>query len=238
MNKPLIIALDFPSLIETKQFLSKIDDKQLFVKVGMELFYQEGPEIIRYLKEEGYSIFLDLKLHDIPNTVKSAMRGLAKLGVDIVNVHAAGGAEMMKAALEGLEAGTPVGISRPKCIAVTQLTSTTERVMNEELLISQSLNEVVRQYATLAKDSGLDGVVCSSLEVPIIRESLGDDFITVTPGIRMATDHVGDQKRVVTPEMARQLGTTAIVVGRSITAANDPIHAYQQIKNSWEGVKV
>lgn len=238
MQRPLIIALDFPGLSETKQFLVKMEDEKLFVKVGMELFYQEGPEIISYLKEEGHSIFLDLKLHDIPNTVKSAMRGLAKLGVDIVNVHAAGGTVMMEAALEGLDQGTGVGQVRPRCIAVTQLTSTTEVLMKKQLLIDQPLNDVVLHYASLAKTSGLDGVVCSSLEVPFIREAFGSGFMTVTPGIRLLTDQKGDQHRVVTPEDARKLGSTAIVVGRSITTSTNPRKTYETIKQAWEGVTV
>jgi orotidine-5'-phosphate decarboxylase len=238
MQRPLIIALDFPSLQETNLFLEKFNNEQLYVKVGMELFYQEGPAIIHTLKEQGHSIFLDLKLHDIPNTVKSAMKGLARLNVDLVNVHCAGGSIMMEAALEGLEQGSAVGQKRPAIIGVTQLTSTSEKTMNEELLIERPINDVVVQYAHLAKKSGLDGVVCSSLEVPIIRETLGADFITVTPGIRLSTDEKGDQTRIVTPEKARELGSTGIVVGRSITNAKDPLTTYYYIKNSWEGVTV
>jgi len=236
MQRPLIIALDFPDLQETNQFLSKFTNEKLYVKVGMELYYQEGPAIIHELKKQGHSIFLDLKLHDIPNTVKSAMKVLAKLGVDLVNVHCAGGTVMMEAALEGLDQGTPAGKQRPSIIGVTQLTSTSEKVMKEELLIHHSLNDTVLHYATLAKQSGLDGVVCSSLEVPIIRESLGNEFMTITPGIRQLTDDVGDQTRIVTPEKARELGSTAIVVGRSITKAKDPSSAYHSIKQAWEGV--
>ncbi|MDF0725247.1 orotidine-5'-phosphate decarboxylase [Cytobacillus sp. S13-E01] len=238
MQRPLIIALDFPSSIEVKEFLRHFDQQQLFVKVGMELFYQEGPSIITYLKEQGHSIFLDLKLHDIPNTVRSAMKGLAKLGVDIINVHAAGGTAMMQAAVEGLEEGTPAGKKRPLCIAVTQLTSTSEKVMKEEIWIEKKLADTVLHYASLAKKSGLDGVVCSSLEVPTIVEILGKDFITVTPGIRLATDAIGDQERVVSPETARNLGSTAIVVGRSITKANQPIQVYRQFISDWEGVTI
>jgi orotidine-5'-phosphate decarboxylase len=238
MQRPLIIALDFPNLLETKKFLAKLDNEKLFVKVGMELFYQEGPAIIQYIKDQGHSIFLDLKLHDIPNTVKSAMKGLAKLDVDIVNVHAAGGIKMMEAALEGLHEGTNTGKQRPLCIAVTQLTSTSEVIMKDELLIGKPLNDVVLHYASLAKHSGLDGVVCSSLEVPFIKEQLGSEFMTVTPGIRLTSDVKGDQHRVVTPEDARLLGSTAIVVGRSITTSIQPIEAYNKIKLAWEGVQI
>ncbi|MFS0861425.1 orotidine-5'-phosphate decarboxylase [Fredinandcohnia sp. 179-A 10B2 NHS] len=238
MQRPIIVALDFPSLADTKSFLEHFQSESLFVKVGMELFYQEGPNILTYLKEAGHSIFLDLKLHDIPNTVYSSMKRLANLGVDIVNVHAAGGSKMMEAAMEGLESGTTSGQNRPLCIAVTQLTSTTEEIMKKEILIEKSLLEVVTQYGLLAKKSGLDGVVCSSLEVPHIRSSVGEDFITVTPGIRQACDDKGDQARIVTPEKARELGATAIVVGRSITKALNPLQAYEQIKGAWEGVIV
>lgn len=238
MQRPLIIALDFPSSLEVNSFLNKFEDEKLFVKVGMELFYQEGPSIIYSLKEKGHSVFLDLKLHDIPNTVGSAMRGIARLGVDIINVHAAGGSAMMSSAIEGLEAGTPSGKKRPICIAVTQLTSTTEQVMNEEIWISKSLDDTVLHYASMAKRSGLDGVVCSSLEVPRLIENLGNDFVTVTPGIRLATDEIGDQARVVTPGKARTLGSTAIVVGRSITKAEQPLEAYHRIKADWGGVTV
>ncbi|WP_077617762.1 orotidine-5'-phosphate decarboxylase [Bacillus sinesaloumensis] len=238
MQRPLIIALDFPNQREAQGFLKDFQNEKLFVKVGMELFYREGPSIIHYLKEQGHSIFLDLKLHDIPNTVYSSMKGLAGLGVDLVNVHAAGGQKMMEAALEGLEAGTAIGQSRPKCIAVTQLTSTTEEVMRRELLIERDLLDVVVEYATLTKKSGLDGIVCSSLEVPVINRQLGNDFMTVTPGIRQACDDVGDQARIVTPEKARELGSTAIVVGRSITRANNPLQSYKSIQAAWEGVQV
>ncbi|MEH7222498.1 orotidine-5'-phosphate decarboxylase [Bacillus sp. JJ1566] len=238
MERPLIIALDFPNLKEAKAFLNEFEEEKLFVKVGMELFYQEGPSVIHFLKDQGHSIFLDLKLHDIPNTVYSAMKRLAGLGVDLVNVHAAGGVKMMAAAREGLEAGTLSGQTRPKCIAVTQLTSTTEDVMRNELLIERDLLDVVVEYAALTKKSGLNGVVCSSLEVPVINKSLGNEFMTVTPGIRQANDEVGDQARVVTPEKARELGSTAIVVGRSITRATNPLQTYNQMKAAWEGVRV
>lgn len=235
MNHPLIIALDFPNKDEVKTFLSHFPNENLFVKVGMELFYAEGPSIISELKEQGHSIFLDLKLHDIPNTVKSAMKRLAGLGVDLVNVHAAGGRVMMEAALEGLEAGTPPRSVRPKCIAVTQLTSTSEVVMQQELLIHHPLEEVVLHYASLTQKSGLDGIVCSALEASMVKEKLGEGFLTVTPGIRMNTDSQDDQKRVVTPSEARSLGAGAIVVGRSITRANNPLNAYKMMKSAWEG---
>ncbi|MEH7386671.1 orotidine-5'-phosphate decarboxylase [Bacillus sp. JJ1521] len=238
MHRPLIIALDFPNLTDAKGFLTAFGEEQLFVKVGMELYYQDGPSVIHFLKEQGHSIFLDLKLHDIPNTVYSSMKRLAGLGVDLVNVHAAGGRKMMEAAREGLEAGTVIGQSRPKCIAVTQLTSTTEDVMKKELLIERNLLDVVVEYAALTKESGLDGVVCSSLEVPVINNRLGNTFMTVTPGIRQASDEIGDQARVVTPEKARELGSTAIVVGRSITRATNPLQTYKQMKAAWEGVRV
>lgn len=236
MNNSLIIALDFANGNEVKQFLQPFSGKELFVKVGMELFYQEGPAIVHYLKEQGHRIFLDLKLHDIPNTVKSAMKGLARLECDLVNVHAAGGKEMMEAALEGLEAGTPAGRERPKCIAVTQLTSTSEEQMQKEQLIPVTLNESVLHYASLTKSAGLDGVVCSAWEAHSIREHLGPDFSTVTPGIRMESDSIGDQKRVATPAFARITGVSAIVVGRSITRAIDPVKSYEEWMKAWGGI--
>lgn len=235
MERPLIIALDFPNKKVVQEFLTSFQNEKLFVKVGMELFYQEGPSIITELKTKGHSIFLDLKLHDIPNTVKSAMKGLAKLGVDIVNVHAAGGMNMMKAALEGLEEGTPSGGTRPLCIAVTQLTSTSEQMMQKELLINYPLNEVVLQYAKLAQKSGLDGIVCSAHEAGEVKRELGEHFLTVTPGIRMKSDEQNDQIRIVTPEVARRLGAGAIVVGRSVTKAKDPLSTYKLVKAAWEG---
>jgi orotidine-5'-phosphate decarboxylase len=237
-GRPLIIALDFPNGKEVDGFLKKLPEQKLYVKVGMELFYQEGPSIIHQLKSAGHDIFLDLKLHDIPQTVKQAMKGLAKLEVDLVNVHAAGGSPMMQAAIEGLEAGTRTGSKRPDCIAVTQLTSTSEAMLNHELLIEKGLNETVLHYAKLANESGLDGIVCSSLEVPEIYKHLNRSFHTITPGIRLAEDSLNDQVRVATPEKARELGSTAIVVGRSITKANDPLTAYLQMKNAWEGLPV
>jgi orotidine-5'-phosphate decarboxylase len=235
VNNPLIVALDFPSMEEVKTFLQPFQNETLFVKVGMELYYQEGPVMIAYLKEQGHQIFLDLKLHDIPNTVKQAMKGLSRLGVDLVNVHAAGGTKMMEAALEGLEAGTEAGKQRPYCIAVTQLTSTSEQMLHEQLLIERSMEETVLHYASLAKASGLDGVVCSAKEVPFIREHFGEAFLAVTPGIRFAADEKNDQVRVVTPYEAKQLGASAIVVGRSITKTANPYAAYQQLQREWNG---
>jgi orotidine-5'-phosphate decarboxylase len=235
VNHPFIVALDFPTLEDVKTFLRSFHHESLFVKVGMELYYQEGPAIIHYLKEQGHQIFLDLKLHDIPNTVKRAMQGMSHLGVDLVNVHAAGGTKMMEAALEGLEAGTPSGERRPFCIAVTQLTSTNEQMLHEQLLIERSMEETVLHYASLAHQSGLDGVVCSAKEAPLIHKHLGSSFLTITPGIRFAADEKNDQVRVVTPYEARQLGVSAIVVGRSITRAIDPYAAYQQLQREWNG---
>lgn len=234
MKSPCIIALDFQNMKEVQYFLTAFPNEKLFVKVGMELYYSEGPEIIRTLKQAGHHIFLDLKLHDIPNTVKSAMKQLAKLGVDMVNVHAAGGSKMMKDAIEGLEAGTPKGENRPICIAVTQLTSTSEEQMQKEQWIEKPLNETIVHFAKLAKESGLDGVVCSALEVPMIREAVGEDFYTVTPGIRMKSSSIDDQVRVVTPDDARKLGSSYIVVGRNITKAKNPSEAYQQVLKLWE----
>ncbi|HSP22214.1 MAG TPA: orotidine-5'-phosphate decarboxylase [Planococcus sp. (in: firmicutes)] len=227
MNKP-IIALDFSTKQQVEEFLSRFDEP-LFVKVGMELFYQEGPDLVRAIKAMGHDIFLDLKLHDIPNTVESAMRGLAKLGVDLTNVHAAGGVEMMEAAKRGLSG------SATKLIAVTQLTSTSEEQMHSDQLISASLHESVLHYAKKAMQAGLDGVVCSVLEAAAIGERCGDGFMRVTPGIRPADAARDDQKRIATPEQARLQGSTHIVVGRAITKAENPAASYSQIKNEWSG---
>ncbi|GAC92110.1 orotidine 5'-phosphate decarboxylase [Anoxybacillus flavithermus NBRC 109594] len=235
MDKPFIVALDFSSKEEVRSFLQPFSDTPLFLKVGMELYFQEGPAIIDELKQRGHDIFLDLKLHDIPHTVKRAMKGLAKLGVDLVNVHASGGSAMMHAAIEGLEEGTPPGMKRPRCIAVTQLTSTSEQVLRDELLIDRSMKETVVHYAALAYRSGLDGVVCSAKEVPFLRASFGASFVTVTPGIRFADDQADDQVRVVTPHEAKQFGTNYIVIGRSITKAYDPYAAYERLKREWDG---
>ncbi|EKZ4976345.1 orotidine-5'-phosphate decarboxylase [Listeria monocytogenes] len=231
MNKP-IIALDFQTYEEVEQFLAEFSGEALSVKVGMELFYSNGPIIVEKIKQQNHEIFLDLKLHDIPNTVKSAMVGLAKLGVDMVNVHAAGGKNMMEAALEGLEIGSGSG-KRPKIIAVTQLTSTSEASMQSEQLIKTSLLESVLHYSALTNQAGLNGVVCSALEAEAIKQQNGADFLRVTPGIRLASDAADDQIRVVTPEKARLIGSTDIVVGRSITRANDPLAAYNQVLKEW-----
>lgn len=232
MNKP-IIALDFPNKERVEEFLDLFQNEKLYLKVGMELYYQEGPSIVKMIKSRGHEIFLDLKLHDIPNTVESAMRGLAKLNVDMVNVHAAGGTEMIKAAIKGLKDGTPIGSTVPKLIAVTQLTSTTEINMHNEQLIPVSLIESVVNYAQVAYDAGADGVVCSALEVDAINQKLPLSFLKVTPGIRLESGNLNDQKRVTTPRIAKQLGSTHIVVGRPITQADDPKLAYNLILKEW-----
>lgn len=235
MNRP-IIALDFPSKLEVTNFLGLFPkNESLFLKVGMELFYKEGPSIVEELIASGHDIFLDLKLHDIPNTVYSAMRNIAELGVKVTNVHAAGGKEMMKAAFEGLADGTKEGHSVPELIAVTQLTSTSERQMNEDQLISVSLKESVAHYAKITEEAGLDGVVCSAQEVALIKEATNQSFVCLTPGIRLKDGEVGDQKRVMTPEEARKIGSTYIVVGRPITKSNLPYQSYLEIKKEWLG---
>ena len=222
-----VIALDFPSFEAVKEFLSLFPaEESLYLKVGMELYYAEGPGVVRYLKSLGHSVFLDLKLHDIPNTVKSAMKVLSQLGVDMTNVHAAGGVEMMKAAREGL--GT-----QAKLIAVTQLTSTSERQMQDFQNIQTSLQESVIHYAKKTAEAGLDGVVCSAQEVQLIKQATNPDFICLTPGIRPAGAAVEDQKRVMTPADAYQIGSDYIVVGRPITQAEDPVAAYHAIKDEW-----
>ncbi|ASB69659.1 orotidine-5'-phosphate decarboxylase [Bacillus subtilis] len=236
-NNLPIIALDFASAEETLAFLAPFQQEPLFVKVGMELFYQEGPSIVKQLKERNCELFLDLKLHDIPTTVNKAMKRLASLGVDLVNVHAAGGKKMMQAALEGLEEGTPAGKKRPSLIAVTQLTSTSEQIMKDELLIEKSLIDTVVHYSKKAEESGLDGVVCSVHEAKAIYQAVSPSFLTVTPGIRMSDDAANDQVRVATPAIAREKGSSAIVVGRSITKAEDPVKAYKAVRLEWEGIK-
>ncbi|WP_210363762.1 orotidine-5'-phosphate decarboxylase [Bacillus sp. REN3] len=236
MKDSLIIALDYPERRQALEFVEKFENEQLFLKVGMELYYSEGPLIIEEIKKRGHKIFLDLKLHDIPNTVKSAMKVLARMGCDLVNVHAAGGSEMMSAAVEGLEAATPAGMRRPFCIAVTQLTSTSEEQVREEQLVGASLAASVMHYASLADNSGLDGVVCSPHESKQIHDTLGSRFLTVTPGIRPAGSNVQDQKRVATPGMAREFGASAIVVGRPITGSDDPVASYYKILDEWKGV--
>lgn len=225
MGKDVIIACDFASAKDTFEFLDKFTEEKPFVKIGMELFYAEGPEIVREIKRRGHKIFLDLKLHDIPNTVKKSMAILSKLDVDMTNLHAAGTIDMMKAALEGLtrEDGT-----RPILIAVTQLTSTSEERMQKELLINASINDTIVKYAQNAKEAGLDGVVCSPLEAGMVKDACSKDFITVTPGVRFADGEVGDQVRVTTPEKAKEIGSDYIVVGRPITQADDPVAAYRR----------
>lgn len=228
------VALDFKNKYEVENFLSKFKEEKLYVKVGMELFYGQGRDMVEMIKARGHKIFLDLKLHDIPNTVRSAMRQVASLDVDMVNVHASGGIAMMKAALEGLEEGK-VGNHRPLCIAVTCLTSLDQDVLDHELLIHEPLQNVVLQWAKNAKEAGLDGVVCSPLESKIIHENLGDDFLTVTPGIRLPEDSKGDQKRVTTPAMAKELTSNYIVVGRTITRSANPEETYRVVYQEFQG---
>lgn len=225
MGKDVIIACDFSSAEKTFEFLDMFTDRKPFVKIGMELFYAEGPSIVKEIKRRGHKIFLDLKLHDIPNTVKKAMAVLSGLDVDICNLHAGGTVAMMEAALEGLtrEDGT-----RPLLIAVTQLTSTNQESMEQDLLIKEPIEQVVMHYALNAKKAGLDGVVCSPREAGKVHEVCGRDFLTVTPGVRFADGDVGDQKRVMTPEQAKEIGSDYIVVGRPITAAADPVAAYER----------
>lgn len=232
MGKDVIVACDFASAEATFAFLDKFTEEKPFVKIGMELYYAEGPSIVRELKKRGHKIFLDLKLHDIPNTVKKSMAVLSRLDVDMTNVHAAGTVEMMEAALEGLT--RPDG-TRPLLIAVTQLTSTDQERMEQELLIHAPIDEVVLHYARNARDAGLDGVVCSPLEAGSIHARCGADFLTVTPGVRFADGETGDQKRVTTPERARELGSDYIVVGRPITQADDPVAAYRRCVAAFVG---
>lgn len=231
-KKDVIIALDFPSAADTLAFLDRFQAEKPYVKIGMELFYAAGPEIIRSIKARGHRIFLDLKLHDIPNTVKRAMAVLSGLDVDMVNLHAAGASEMMRAALEGLT--RPDG-TRPLLIAVTQLTSTDQTALREELLIDRPMDETVMAYARNAARSGLDGVVCSPLEARKVKDCCGESFLTVTPGIRFAGGDVGDQKRIMTPERAGKSGCDFIVVGRPITQADDPVAAYRRCVQDFLG---
>lgn len=226
MKPEIIIALDFPTGKKALSFLDLFEGEQLYVKVGMELFYSEGPSIVRAIKAGGHKVFLDLKLHDIPNTVKSSMKVLASVGADMVNVHAAGGIRMMKAAVEGLEDGS-TGAARPEIIAVTQLTSTDQETMNSELKINGELRDVVLACARNAQEAGLDGVVCSAWESEEIHAGTSDSFITVTPGIRLLGDAKGDQSRVATPARAKEMGSDYLVIGRSITKADDPVKAYR-----------
>lgn len=232
MAKDVIIACDFESKEKVLNFLDKFEGKKPFVKIGMELYYAEGPEIVKEIKKRGHKIFLDLKLHDIPNTVKKSMAVLSRLDVDMCNLHAGGTINMMKAALEGLtrEDGT-----RPLLIAVTQLTSTDEESMKKDLLIDKPIDEVVMHYAKNTMLAGLDGVVCSPLEAGKVHSVCGDNFITVTPGVRLEGGDVGDQKRVTTPKKARELGSDYIVVGRPITASEDPVAAYERCVKEFLG---
>ncbi len=231
-KRDVIIACDFSSKAEVMAFLDKFGDTRPFVKIGMELYYAEGPAIVKEIKERGHKIFLDLKLHDIPNTVKKSMAVLSKLDVDMTNLHAAGTSAMMEAAIEGLT--RPDG-TRPMLIAVTQLTSTSEERMKKELLIDAPIDEVVMSYAENAKNAGLDGVVCSPLEAGKVHARCGENFVTVTPGVRFADGDIGDQSRVTTPEKAREIGSDYIVVGRPITAADDPKAAYERCVKEFVG---
>ena len=228
MNRDVIIACDFKDKADTLAFLDKFQKEKPFVKIGMELFYGEGPDIVRAIKDRGHKIFLDLKLHDIPNTVHKAMKNLARLGVDMTNVHAAGTIDMMRAAKEGLGEDALL-------IAVTQLTSTTEERMQRELLISAPIADTVAHYARNAQTAGLNGVVCSPLEAALVKEACGRNFVTVTPGIRFADGDVGDQKRIMTPALARETGTEFIVVGRPITQADDVVAAYRRVCKDFLG---
>ena len=232
MGKDVIVACDFSSKEAVMNFLDKFENEKPFVKIGMELYYAECPAIVKEIKERGHKIFLDLKLHDIPNTVKKAMSVLARLGVDMCNVHAGGTVAMMEAAVEGLtrEDGT-----RPLIIAVTQLTSTSQERMTQDLLINEPIDKVVMHYAANAKKAGLDGVVCSPLEAGKVHEVCGDSFVTVTPGVRFADGDVGDQVRVMTPAQAKAIGSDYIVVGRPITAAEDPVAAYKRCVEEFVG---
>ncbi|MDO4607670.1 MAG: orotidine-5'-phosphate decarboxylase [Clostridia bacterium] len=232
MGKDVIIACDFASAEQTFEFLDKFTGRKPFVKIGMELFYGAGPDIVKQIKARGHKIFLDLKLHDIPNTVKKAMAVLSNLDVDICNLHAGGTIAMMEAAIEGLT--RPDG-TRPLLIAVTQLTSTNQEAMENDLLIKEPIDKVVMHYALNAKKAGLDGVVCSPLEAGKVHEVCGNEFLTVTPGVRFADGDVGDQKRVMTPEQAKIIGSDYIVVGRPITAAADPVAAYNRCVEEFIG---
>ena len=232
MGKDVIIACDFASKEQVMAFLDKFVDAKPFVKIGMELFYAEGPQIVKEIKARGHKIFLDLKLHDIPNTVKKSMSVLSNLDVDMTNLHAAGTIRMMEAAIEGLT--RPDG-TRPMLIAVTQLTSTDQESMEKDLLINEPIDKVVMHYAHNAKLAGLDGVVCSPLEAEKVHTTCGKDFVTVTPGVRFADGDIGDQKRVMTPAEAKKIGSDYIVVGRPITAAEDPVAAYNRCVNEFVG---
>ncbi|MFT8871417.1 MAG: orotidine-5'-phosphate decarboxylase [Sporolactobacillus sp.] len=230
-EEKIIVALDVSTKREMAELLGRIAQPGCYVKVGMELYLQEGADILRFLKAGGYKVFLDLKLHDIPHTVYRSMRGLARLGADMVNVHAAGGMEMMRAAHEGLV--DECGAERPICLAVTQLTSTDQVMLRSELLIDRPMVDVIAHYGGLAHQAGLDGVVCSAWEAQALKASTCAQFLAVTPGIRLASDAPGDQKRVATPARARELGSDYIVVGRSITAAKDPAAAFRAVAADW-----
>ena len=230
MGKDVIVACDFSSAEAVYQFLDKFTERKPFVKIGMELFYAEGPQIVKEIKKRGHKIFLDLKLHDIPNTVKKAMSVLSNLDVDICNLHAGGTVRMMEAAIEGL---TRADGTRPLLIAVTQLTSTDQESMENDLLIKEPIDKVVMHYAANAKLAGLDGVVCSPLEAGKVHDLCGVEFLTVTPGVRFADGDIGDQKRVMTPAEAKKIGSDYIVVGRPITAAEDPVAAYERCVNEF-----
>jgi len=232
MKRDVIIACDFPNAETTFAFLDRFTDTKPFVKIGMELYYAEGPSIVRELRKRGHKIFLDLKLHDIPNTVQKAMAVLSQLDIDMVNLHAAGTKAMMEAALKGL---TRADGTRPILLAVTQLTSTSEERMHDELLISGSISDCVCHYAQMAKEAGVDGVVCSPLEAGMVKEHYGAEFLTVTPGIRFADGAVGDQVRITTPAKAKEIGSDFIVVGRPITAAEDPVAAYRRCVKEFKG---
>jgi len=232
MGKDVIVACDFSSKEEVMSFLDKFTEEKPFVKIGMELYYAEGPAIVREIKARGHKIFLDLKLHDIPNTVKKSMSVLSRLDVDMTNLHAAGTVAMMEAAIEGLT--RPDG-TRPMLIAVTQLTSTSQERMESDLLIKEPLDEVVMHYASCAKKADLDGIVCSPLEAGKVHERCGENFVTVTPGVRFADGEIGDQVRVTTPAKAKEIGSDYIVVGRPITAAADPVAAYRRCMAEFVG---
>ena len=229
--REVIIACDFSSKEATLAFLDQFKDVKPFVKIGMELYYAEGPSIVKEIKERGHKIFLDLKLHDIPNTVYKAMKNVAALGVDMTNVHASGTIEMMKAAKKAIDEVNP----NTKLIAVTQLTSTSEEMMQKELWIDHPINDTIQHYALNTQQAGLDGVVCSPLEAKLVKDVCNEDFITVTPGIRFDDASKGDQKRVTTPAMAREIGSSYIVVGRPITASDDPVAAYNRCVREFVG---
>lgn len=234
MNRDVIVACDFATPEKALEFLGTFTDEKPFIKIGMELYYAGGPDIVKRLRERGHRIFLDLKLHDIPNTVRKAMRVLSSLDVDMVNVHAGGGIDMMRAGLEGLAEGRADG-TRPLIIAVTQLTSTSQQTLNEQLLIRGGIDECIAHYARNAREAGLDGVVCSPLEAAIIKDACGPEFLTVTPGIRYPDAAKDDQSRITSPARAREIGSDFIVVGRPITAAPDPVAAYRRVCSDFLG---